>query len=184
MINIDFLKNASRCVLKDKRDPRASYLGFIHLQLVENNLEIVSTDGHILYKKTIEDYVPKEEDKELLKNGIMVGFDFTKVKLKCGLVEFNLKDKFFIVREDNKPEEKYFFETTKAEFPDYNKVIPNKEKTKELQKYYCFKFNQYEALEKNGFLDVMPVNNPEVNEYFLLFDKPDTNELMVLTACL
>ncbi|MDY2882552.1 MAG: hypothetical protein SOT71_07860 [Romboutsia timonensis] len=184
MIDINFLKNASRCVLKDKRDPRASYLGFIHLQLVENNLEIASTDGRILYKKTIKDYVPKEEHKELLEKGVMVGFDFAKVKLKCGLVEFNFKDKFFVVREDNKPEEKYFYETTEAKFPNYNKVIPNKEKSKEPQKYYRFKFNQYEALEKNGFLDVTPVNNPEENEYFLLFDKPDTDELMVLKACL
>lgn len=182
MIDINFLKNASRCVLKDKRDPRASYLGYIHLQLVENNLEIASTDGHMLYKKTIKDYVPKEEQKELLEKGVMIGFDFTKIKSKYGLIEFHLENKFFVVSENNKPEEKYFYETTEKEFPQYNKVIPNKEKSKEPQKYYRFRINQYKALDENGFLDVMPVNNPEVNETFLLFDKPDTDELMVLTA--
>ena len=183
MVDICFLKNASRCAMKDKKHLRAYYLDHVFVKLVGNDLDIVATDGSMLYKKTLKDYLPNDGDKELLEKGVLIDFDFTKIKIKYGMADFYFKDKYFNIHQYGDPKmEKYSFEIVDADFPDYNKVIPNKEKSEAPQKYYRFSIEQYKTLDKNGFLDVMPVNNPEVIDYFLLFDKPETNELMVLVA--
>lgn len=183
MVDICFLKNASRCAMKDKKHPRAYYLSHVFIKLVENDLDIVASDGNMLYKKTLKDYLPNDGDKELLEKGVLIDFDFTKIKIKYGMADFYFKDKYFNVHQYGDPKmEKYSFEIVDADFLNYNKAIPDKEKSEAPKEYYRFSIEQYKTLNRNGFLCIMPVNNPNYNKNFLLFDKPGTGELMVLVA--
>ena len=71
MVDICFLKNASRCAMKDKKHPRAYYLGHVFIKLVGNNLDILSSDEKTLDKNDFLDIMPLN-NPECMDNVLLI----------------------------------------------------------------------------------------------------------------
>ena len=119
------LLKAINCISKDKT--RYYLNGVFFVLTEEKQLEIVASDGHILYYNKLDyNYSLSEQEESFLKNGLIINFDKreikkllnTKEEFKCDI--FMDKKIFFIERK--------YCEIIDFDYVDYKSVIPETNK--------------------------------------------------------
>lgn len=123
----DMIEKTIYAVLSDEARP---HLAGVFLETVDKGderiLRMVSTDGHRLSKI---DYSMEKEEHLTLKEGVIIPksgiIEVLRLLEGGGRVKIGFKDSNFIVRKDS---EGLIIRLVEGEFPDYDLVIPKKNK--------------------------------------------------------